>query len=178
MIKFLGTTYALETTPTLLPNGTVIVSMMEGGDLLTTYNLVASNLGKGRVNRFADRKTAVRRLWAILQEYAAQDAQEEAPAPQPEPVAAPATEQPKVTRKKRGMRFVFPAESDIKEVRPGSARAIALACMQREGGATFEEIMEATGWNEKKAYEGIRLVHYYVGYGMKQDAEGRITVHR
>lgn len=95
-------------------------------------------------------------------------------------VEAPVADAPKakVERKKRGMRFVFPAESEVKEAREGTARAAALALLKREGGASFAEVMEATGWNEKQAYEGIRIIHYYLGWGMKQDAEGRITVHK
>lgn len=46
---------------------------MTGAQLLELYNLVSSNLGRGRVKRFADTKSAIRRTWTILQEYDAQD---------------------------------------------------------------------------------------------------------
>lgn len=45
-------------------------------NLLTLYNLVSANLGRGRVKRFADAKTAVKRTWAILVEWANQPADE------------------------------------------------------------------------------------------------------
>lgn len=94
--------------------------------------------------------------------------------------------QPK-TRKPRGMRFVFPAGDEIKSVRPGTFRAKLVELFSTGKGATFDEAMAAT-WGSKKGmdeetakkttYEGIRLLHYYVGYGMKQDADGRITIHK
>lgn len=190
-------------------------------NLLTLYNLVSSNLGKGRVNRFSDSKAAVRRTWAVLQEYAKdfEASEEELKAQTVRPVAeapvvsAPvveltpadekqiadeaqsraqltttlveAVEKPKVERKKRGMRFVFPVGDEIKPVRPGTHRATLLTLFSSTNGATFEEAMAATWGTDpnmdeetqrKTTYEGIRLLHYYVGWGMSQDAEGRIKV--
>lgn len=42
---------------------------LSGAQLLELHNLVSSNLGRGRVKRFSDTRAAVRRTWAILEEY-------------------------------------------------------------------------------------------------------------
>jgi|GEM_PF-2530309 hypothetical protein len=148
---------------------------MSGPELLSLHNLVASNLGRTGTKRFSDNTAAQRRTWAILQEYdndgpaEAPTEPEKAPAPAPTPTPAPPKDEgKKQPQKKRGMRFVFPAESEVKPVRADSARGKALALLSQKGGATFAEVQKATGWNEKQAYEGIRLLHYYSGYGLAQ----------
>jgi hypothetical protein len=67
--------------------------------------------------------------------------------------------------------------SKIGSVRPNTKRAALLELLSRKGGATFQECMMATGWSRKDCYEGIRLLHYYVGYGLNQDKDtGKIWV--
>lgn len=192
MFNFNGKTYVESQTPGLpLPTDQVAIDQMSGADLVSTFNLVSANLGKGRVKRFADTAAGRRRLLGILTEYEqanSQDEQETAPPPPPakpgsEPAPPPASDPPKqrAERKKRGMRFVFPAEKEIKPVREGTARAKALAILLRDGGGTFADVQAATGWNEKQAYEGIRLLHYYSGYGLKEkvvDGATMITAHK
>jgi len=64
----------------------------------------------------------------------------------------------------------------IRAHRPGTKRAKVVEMIKRDGGATFEEIMTAIGWDAKTAYEGVRLVNQYLGYGMTTDADtGKIT---
>lgn len=179
MIKFLQHTYAQSRTAA--DNGAdKFIDQMTGPELLSLHNLVASNLGKGTTKRFSDTEAARRRTWAILQEYDKADQDDlgqgdktETPAPTPAPT--PSTPKAKVERKKRGMRFVFPAESEQKPVREDSARGKALAVLTRKGGGTFAEVQAATGWSEKQAYEGIRLLHYYSGYGLAQEERGGET---
>lgn len=149
------------------------IELMGATELVPIYNLVASNLGQRPVNKFADAATARKRTWAKLVEYDEHDFDAEGGEARPEPVdeklkpkAEPVDEKPKAERKKRGMRFVFPAEDTIKPIRPDSARGKALAVLSQSGGGTFAEVQAATGWNEKRAYEGIRLLHYYSGYGL------------
>jgi hypothetical protein len=106
------------------------------------------------------------------------------PAPAPKVKAEPkvqASPKPKVEkkvieRKPRGMRFFFPVADEIKNVRPGTHRATLVELLSTKEGASFEECQAATGWDKKTCYEGIRLLHSYVGYGMTQDAEGRIKL--
>lgn len=189
MIKFLKGVYVASLASLTVPErqaaqeaGAQALDEMTGPELKSLHNLVASNLGEPEVRRFSDNKAAVKRTQAILERYAAgdkADAGKPAAAPAPKPATPPAG---KKERKKRGMRFVFPAEKEIKPVREGTARAKALAVLTQANGGTFEEVQKATGWNEKQAYEGIRLLHYYSGYGLKEKAaaDGKvyITAHK
>lgn len=152
---------------------------MTGPELVSLYSLVAENMGRRAVSRFSDRATALKRTWGILQEYDTQpeEAGEEVQEPVVEEAVPVPSPKPKREVKKRGMRFVFPAEDEQKAIKPNSARGRALAVLQREGGATFAQVQEATGWNEKRAYEGIRLIHYYSGYGLRQEErDGEIYI--
>lgn len=205
MIKFLGTTYA-DTRSHAERDADKFLDEMTGPQLVELFRLVSSNLGEEtRTTRFSDTKAGVKRTWAALQRCDAANDQSLGTGDKPKveltdadkrqiadeaesrqaPAPAPAPE--KKTRKPRGMRFVFPAGDEIKPVREGTFRAKLVELFSKAPGATFEEAMAAT-WGSKEGmdpevakktcYEGIRLLHYYVGYGMKQDADGRITVHK
>jgi hypothetical protein len=184
MIKFLGKTYAQ--TRTAAENGAdLFLDQLTGAQLVELHNLVRSNLGLSTTKRFADTKTAIKRTWAALEAY--DQANDESLGADDKGKTAPAPKDEKRTRKPRGMRFVFPAGDEIKAVRPGTFRAKLVELFSTKPGATFDEALAAT-WGSKKGmdpevakktcYEGIRLLHYYVGYGMKQDADGRITIHK
>ena len=58
-----------------------------------------------------------------------------------------------------------------KPVRPGTKRAKILGLMARARGATFEEIKRATRWDNKTAYEGIRLVRTFSGYPVTKEGD-------
>lgn len=182
MIKFLQHTYA-QTRTAATAVADKFLDEMTGPELLSLHNLVASNLGRVGTKRFSDTKAALRRTWAILEEY---DRVEELPdqgvPPEFEKAEAEyekaADPKPKVERKKRGMRFVFAPEDEVKQAREGTARAKALALLRRDKGATFEEVSKATGWNEKQTYEGIRIVHYYLGWGLRETVvDGKTRIH-
>lgn len=68
-IKFGDSLYSEDLVPSFGGVQPKPLAGMNGGQLLELYNLVSSNLGRGRVKRFADTKTAVRRTWGILQDY-------------------------------------------------------------------------------------------------------------
>ncbi len=171
---------------------------MSSMGLVALHNAICRQLGGEHdkpVNRFSDKKTGVERttkLGKMLEERSspvtleakvqAQEAKMRALTPE-EPKAKPAPaprkkveprSTPQGPRKVREMRFVFPAKDEIKGHRPGTHRSTLVELLSREEGATFEECQKATGWDKKTTYEGIRLLHYYVGYGMKQDDDGRI----
>lgn len=153
-------------------------------ELLTVFNTMRAD-GTDPVKRFSSRTVAESRVSKRLEEINSvlvrkDDALTFEPAadaftiiePVAEPVAEP-TEKP--DRKKRGMRFVFPARKEgVKPHREGTKRATVVSLLLE--GASFEDVQKATGWSEKDAYEGIRLVHYHLGYGMNQDAQGRIYI--
>jgi hypothetical protein len=193
-IQFLDKRYTDAEGGPAVAKDIISIQSLTGGELLTLHNLVASNLGRGSTRRFSDNEAARRRTWAILQAYNGEGGDEghEAEAPTTEPVPAPPivekvkaakTEKVKkekkvkepVEKKRRGPRFVFPAESEVKPVRADSARGKALAVLLRPEGATFDEVCKVTDWNEKRAYEGIRLLHYYSGYGLAEDVRDGVT---
>lgn len=114
----------------------------------------------------------------------------EAPTPAPKPKKEPAAKKEAGPKKKRGRRFVFPSGEELKYIRPGTHRH-QLVMMTYQGGetwhdgATFAQCVAATWGKEahmdeatqiKTTYEGLRLLHYFCGYGMDQDDEGRITL--
>ena len=150
-------------------------------ELVETYNKLAAKNKKPAVQKFSDRKTAIRRVAALMSET---------PAPVVKETPAPVVKE-KPERKIRNFRFVFPAEDTIKNVRTGTNRHKLIEVLQTKNsegkvvGATFDELMAAT-WGQNKnmspeiqrktTYEGLRLLHYWVGYGMRQDEQGRITL--
>lgn len=72
IVTFAGKAYSAELVPSAGGVQPIPMDGLNGSQLLELYNLVSSNLGRGRVKRFADTKTAIKRTWGILQEYAAQ----------------------------------------------------------------------------------------------------------
>lgn len=197
MIKFLGKTYA-QTRTAAENNADLFLDAMTGAQLVELHNLVRSNLGLSTTKRFADTKTAIKRTWAALEQYDQANDQSLGTGDKVQLTDADKKQikdeaedrkaaEPKKARKPRGMRFVFPAGDEIKPVREGTFRAKLVELFSNKPGATFDEALAAT-WGSKKGmdpetakktcYEGIRLLHYYCGYGMKQDADGRITIHK
>jgi hypothetical protein len=83
-VTFAKKAYSLDLIPAASGVQAIPLSGLNGGQLLELYNLVSANLGRGRVKRFADTKSAIRRTWAILEEYDAQG-----PAGAETPAAAP-----------------------------------------------------------------------------------------
>ena len=145
------------------------LSDVSTADLLAFYN---ERTGKN-TTKFASRAKGQMQVWALIEaEVTAELAAKAAPAASEE--TAPVE---KKARKSRGFRFKFCKRDTIKEVKEGSKRYALLQLLKQEGGATFEECMAETGWNRKDCYEGIRLLHYYVGYGLNMDeTTGKIWI--
>lgn len=146
------------------------LSDVSTADLLAFYN---ERTGKN-TTKFASRAKGQMQVWALIEaEVAAELAAIEAAKAASEE-AAPVE---KKARKSRGFRFKFCKRDTIKEVKEGSKRFALLQLLKQEGGATFEECMAETGWNRKDCYEGIRLLYYYVGYGLNMDeTTGKIWI--
>lgn len=87
-------------------------------------------------------------------------------------------EKPKRSEKGQGgdkaLVFNLPFLGEIKEHRPGTKRAKVIEMLTP--GATLEQVMAEIGWDRKTAYEGIRLVHFYLGYGIKTEDGGVIRL--
>lgn len=86
--------------------------------------------GVATVKRFTSRKTAVVRIWAAIQNLA------------PDGGAQP----PRVGPKKGRSAQRATKEEKAPTARDGSKKADVLALLRREGGATLQDLMTATGW--------------------------------
>ena len=146
-------------------------------DLLAFYN---ERTGKN-TTKFASRAKGMTQVWALTKDEVTAELEQCLAELEAETTtkAAQTAEAPaeKKTHKSRGFRFKFCKRDTIKTVKEGSKRYALLQLLKREGGATFEECMAETGWNRKDCYEGIRLLHYYVGYGLNMDeTTGKIWI--
>lgn len=139
-------------------------------ELAKVYNEAARVLGAKPVKRFSDKTAALRRTQEIV-----------AKLPKPTPG--------KQQRKKRGMRFAFPFHgiANLRTIqRDESLRGRVRDLLKK--GAFFTDVVKEVeafdkdrgstpGHVERRAYEVVRLLHYYVGYGLRQDEDGKIFIH-
>lgn len=147
------------------------------GQLADQYNVSAAILGRKTVKRFADKRSALRRTREIVQ------------------AAKHIKRKPGGKRKLRGMRFIFPFDGadQIRQCRgslatskSGDTRTLRQRCVDLlKKGATFDKVEQLvvdfdydrgkkSEYVERRAYELVRLMHYYLGYGLRQDDKGRI----
>lgn len=150
------------------------------GDLLKTYNKIAEQHGEKTVNKFSDKKSAVRRVWAMLQKYGS--------------ATKKGVKEPS-ERRMRSKRFNYVAVGQPKPVRedtpenPVLRHRLIKQLMTEEGCSVNKaveivkqfdedrrkidkEIYSKPGTVETRAYEGLRLVHYYANYSLRQDGDG------
>lgn len=71
--------------------------------------------------------------------------------------------------------FAFEPLKEQKPHKPNTKRAKVLEMLL--SGATFVQIQEATKWDDRTAYEGIRLIHGYLGYGLVEGPDGVIKAY-
>jgi hypothetical protein len=83
--------------------------------------------GVAAVRKFTDRKTAVARIWKAVQTL--------------EPAVAPPAAQKRATKARSGRKAT--AKTDAPKA---NKTATVLDLLRRDGGATLEDIMSATGW--------------------------------
>lgn len=149
-------------------------------DLLKTYNKIAAANGEAEVKKFSDKKSAVRRVWALLQKYGK--------------ATKKAAKEP-TERRVRVKRFNYVAVGQPKASREDAPDAPVLRNMLLKGllskdGLSFNQAVDVVKdfdarckqlkkpvrnngkTIETRAYEGLRLIHYYLNYSMKQDGEG------
>jgi hypothetical protein len=89
------------------------------------------------IKKFTDRKTAIARIWKVIQVLTP------APAQHAAPVAPKKAKATKEAKSKGGAPI---AQSAAKGPREGSKKAIVLDLLKRAEGATLKEIMAATDW--------------------------------
>lgn len=179
------------------------LSTLSSGELAGIYNNAAVALKRQPVKRFKDRATAQRRTTAILANLAVAnnsgiDTAPVAPAPKKKVAAKPAAPKkkavakkpaaPKKERKKRGMRFVFPfhGADHLRSLR--DSETLRGQCVDLlKGGAKFDKVEalverfdaskgRPSKFVERRAYELVRIMHYYLGYGISHK-DGEIKLH-
>ena len=103
-----------------------------------------------QVKKFENRDRAVARIWTTIQRLA------NAIAPKPPEEVKPATE-PKKTGKLKAAKSAKPTakgkaakgkKAAAGRPREGTHKAQVIAMLQRKGGVTLDQIMEATGWQK------------------------------
>ncbi|MBW2636287.1 MAG: hypothetical protein JRC86_01960 [Deltaproteobacteria bacterium] len=178
-IKFNEKTYAVSVI--LAKGNAIALEEMSAPDLAKVHNLAAEILEVKGVKRFSDHKSAVRRTWIMLEAYDAwAKAEKEGPTPAPKAKAK--------AKSNRKMHFVFaPASDGVKKIRDEKSLRGQIIKLLTKGG-TFEQIVKVVEKFDAdrgkkpvnvrtRAYEGTRILHYYLGYGMKQDDKGVITLY-
>ncbi len=164
------------------------LSTLSSGELASIYNHAAVALNRKPVTKFKDRATAQRRTAAILAENGHDEKAVPAPAKKKKATEAKATPAPKTERKKRGMRFVFPfhGKGGLKSLR--NTETLRGQCVDLlKTGAKFPQVEalverfdaskgRPSKFVERRAYELVRIMHYYLGYGIGHQ-DGIIKLH-
>ncbi len=180
------------------------IDTMTGPELVVAYNEAAIKLGSNAVKRFTDRETGVRRTTKMV--HAAdealglivvplEDAIKKSVSKAPPVETTPISTSTKKTRKKRGMRFVFPLLGEpIRDCKvtcttvSGDTRTLRHRCRDMLlTGATFgsvetlvvafdEDVGKTSANVERRAYELVRIMHYYLGYRVSH-TDGVIQLH-
>ena len=70
--------------------------------------------------------------------------------------------------------FTWKNDKEVQLPHDKSKRKIAYDLIARPEGASYEELSEATGWNDANVREGVRLLHKSNGVDLKMGLDGRI----
>jgi hypothetical protein len=119
---------------------TKLAAEWPGGRLVEIWN---SLTGVDPVKKFTDRKTAIARIWKVIQSLQPASAEAEETAAPAHDVGTRRAAKKKATTKTKTSKKARP---DAKGVREGSKTAIILDLIRRPKGATIEELMAAAGW--------------------------------
>lgn len=142
------------------------VETMSLGNLVKLYNELSP---RKPVKKFADRKSAVRRVLAALDGRAAAE-----PA-QREPAKAPAREGRPSRPEKAAEHKQHTPTGELRPPRPGSKRGRLLAALLK-GGMTAERIGAEFKWKPRDVADALRLLAVANGYIVYR-AEGGDTWH-
>lgn len=146
------------------------IKALNGRDLVDFFN----ELTGGSVKRFATRAAGLKRTLAAFDDNG---------------TTAPAktSGNRKVVKTKidvvpvgdvaRKRRLTFPVKDFVKGHRPNTRRAQVIKMLSRDNGASVQQVMDAIpDWDYRTAFEGIKLIHGYTGYGLEEDDKGRIRL--
>lgn len=140
--------------------------------LVEHYNSIVPE--SSHVKSFRDKTTAIARVTAAMRHKASEEGASAKKAKKEKAPKAPRAKRAEGeagTGEPRRKRFVLPPKGEIKKHREETKRAKVVEMLGTGKGATFEQVMEATGWDRRTAYEGIKLVHAHLGYGLQEDED-------
>lgn len=138
------------------------VESMSLGNLAKLYNELCP---EKPVKKFADRRSAVRRVLAALEERAAAE-----PA-QPEPAKAAARESRPSRRERAAEHKQHTPTGELRPPRPGSKRGRLLAVLLGDG-MTAERIASEFGWKPRDVADALRLLAVANGYVVYREEGG------
>lgn len=189
-IKFKEKTYHLEKVKEgeEKPNA-VYIQDLSLKELVNLYNAVAAELAVATkvlanftpINRFVDRATGVSRLWKLLQTYN----QYNLAPPEVEEVKSVQIKKPKkeVFKKLRIRRFTLKPTEKPRILKDANTLRGRCATLLLAGG-NFEDVKSLVRqFNEerakpaseekveRRAYELVRIMHYYLNYGINHNIE-------
>lgn len=123
----------------------------ELGKLPTNEILALFNQATGRTTKkFASRVKGIEQTFRALQAN-------------PAKAKAKAEAKP---RRSSGMSFRLAPRDEAKTPRAGTKRAKVLEMVGKPDGALFSAIRKACDWDLKDAYEGVRLLNVFCGFGL------------
>lgn len=134
------------------------LSQMSLADLARLYNEVTGE----SVRKFADRKSAVRRVLAALDRVRKAEAAE-----RPSPLPARAKAAPSAPAARKALEF--PASPEGRAPRPGTKRAALVAALRSPSGVSAEEAMERFGWTRRDLADALRLAAKKNGVAVRED---------
>lgn len=141
------------------------IESMSLADLAALYNSLRP---ESPVKKFSDRKTAVRRVLAAVEEAEAAKAAAAPAEPAAQPEAAP--------RRRSGPRKPRTAQhvptGPEKAPRPGTKRADLLAALLG-GGMTIDEMQSWFGWQVRDCRDALKLLAKQNGYVTYLGEDGR-----
>lgn len=147
--------------------------------LLDVYN----HLTGKETARFSSRSSGEEQVLKALRSHRSNggqqvEAEEDDPPEQTGSGEPAAPVEPKAEKAPKKFSIKLPFRGQTKSPKAGSKRARLLERMLDGKGVTLEEAMAEFQWERKDAYEGIRLIHGALGYGIDSYKQtGRLYAH-
>lgn len=194
VVEFISKTYIVEPGAGV-PDGAIDPASLSLSEQVKLHNLLVENIGDGnRVRKFRDKSAGTKRVIERLRQYGELLDEDEGEIVKPEPAPKPrakAKAKPVAERKRRGMRFVFPFHGPDNMRTLRNSETLRGRCVSLlKGGATFAEVEQLvrdfdqergkkSEFVERRAYELVRIMHYYLGWGIEHNQEtGVIKLHQ
>lgn len=146
------------------------LSEKSGPELVDEYNILAQKVGLPQIEKFSSRVVGVKRILRLLADHPEVQVAPANPEP-PRKVEAPE----KKTRQQAGRPFNLEASLTKRNYRENSGRGKLVAALR--DGRTFEQLLaEFPQWDEAGLNKTIRIINWWLGFGIVEDESGVITL--